>query len=619
MAQAVPTQYLATFDTDISANNAGDNNGSYAVTKEWNSQDSEGSATSGSMYVSVTWNNSPGGWQEIQIGFDQPGIDATKWLKVELDVKIDRTNSNVGPEGNYGALQPVCQSCDGTHGWVELAATTLNNVDGWQHVVADLSSFPYNLNRLVVRLGGRGGASVTNTIKYWVDSIKLTAAPVSPPTLGNLQPATPPGLVLLPCTSGQYQRVMLYPNPDALGSDFGWHSRATPATPVTYSFTLTDFPTVNDYAANIYLIPNAHMRDGNAGRTDIDWGCTNGLFFNITANTNNPATNWNVDVSVKTNMVSDGSNPNSQILSFDYPQLPVGTWTLRFDNNTDFTIIAPNGFTTNGSLTSDVADLVSGFSAGDSRVTVYFGTMPRTTTHIGVPSVYGRIQVQGVPSPVNDNFSSGVLDTTNLWRKLADYPAGVFVTTSDLKYYLSWNTPNDQGFTSLLVAGAVTGPYKEMGVDSSKWLLVNGTRRALIYKSAVNTALGGSEASAAFFRLIKREYTKLQVLLPGETAAPGTPTGKTGTPIPQPVGASFTITINAVDTDGYLMSNVTGELSFTSSDPIFGGPAFAAILAGGTATADVSFSTAGSQTITATSVADNTKTGTSSAVTVTSP
>ena len=51
----------------------------------------------------------------------------------------------------------------------------------------------------------------------------------------------------------------------------------------------------------------------------------------------------------------------------------------------------------------------------------------------------------------------------------------------------------------------------------------------------------------AFFRLVKRPFVKLQVLMPGETAAPYTTTGKTGTPDPQPIGVSFNITVNAVD------------------------------------------------------------------------
>src|SRR5262249_48278877 len=40
---------------------------------------------------------------------------------------------------------------------------------------------------------------------------------------------------------------------------------------------------------------------------------------------------------------------------------------------------------------------------------------------------------------------------------------------------------------------------------------------------------------------------KLQLLVPGETAAPGTATGKTGTPSGQTAGTAFNVTVNAVD------------------------------------------------------------------------
>src|SRR6185503_2491897 len=40
-------------------------------------------------------------------------------------------------------------------------------------------------------------------------------------------------------------------------------------------------------------------------------------------------------------------------------------------------------------------------------------------------------------------------------------------------------------------------------------------------------------------------FTKLQLLVPGETAAPGTSSGKTGTPSGQTVGSPFPVTVSA--------------------------------------------------------------------------
>src|SRR5437667_10542795 len=56
-------------------------------------------------------------------------------------------------------------------------------------------------------------------------------------------------------------------------------------------------------------------------------------------------------------------------------------------------------------------------------------------------------------------------------------------------------------------------------------------------------------------------FAKLLVLAPGETAAPGTTTGKTGTPTTQTAGAAFNVTVNAVDANWNLINtNEPGHL-----------------------------------------------------------
>ena len=60
-------------------------------------------------------------------------------------------------------------------------------------------------------------------------------------------------------------------------------------------------------------------------------------------------------------------------------------------------------------------------------------------------------------------------------------------------------------------------------------------------------------------------FAKLQILLPGETAAPGTATGKTGTPSAQTAGGSFNVTVNAVDANWNVVSS-TDTVGITSTD-----------------------------------------------------
>src|ERR1019366_6336970 len=101
-------------------------------------------------------------------------------------------------------------------------------------------------------------------------------------------------------------------------------------------------------------------------------------------------------------------------------------------------------------------------------------------------------------------------------------------------------------------------------------------------------------------------FTKLQLLMPGETAAPGTASGKTGTPLAQTAGTAFMVTVNAVDSNWNTVSS-THTVRMTSSDSAATLPTDAALVAG-TKTFSVTLNTAGSKTVTATDITDESKT-----------
>src|SRR5262249_7951404 len=106
-------------------------------------------------------------------------------------------------------------------------------------------------------------------------------------------------------------------------------------------------------------------------------------------------------------------------------------------------------------------------------------------------------------------------------------------------------------------------------------------------------------------------FVKLQLLAPGETAAPGTASGKTGTPTGQTAGTALTVTVNAVDANWNLVNSITDTAGITSSDTNAGLPANTA-LAGGSGSFSVTFKTAGSRTLTATDISDGSKTNNTS-------
>src|SRR2546426_3514810 len=95
-------------------------------------------------------------------------------------------------------------------------------------------------------------------------------------------------------------------------------------------------------------------------------------------------------------------------------------------------------------------------------------------------------------------------------------------------------------------------------------------------------------------------FTKLQLLVPGETAAPGTVSGKTGTPTAQTAGTPFTVTVNAVDPNWNVVSS-TDTVGITSSNGGATLPGNAALVAG-TKTFSVTLNTAGNWTVTASDI-----------------
>src|SRR5206468_2042499 len=92
----------------------------------------------------------------------------------------------------------------------------------------------------------------------------------------------------------------------------------------------------------------------------------------------------------------------------------------------------------------------------------------------------------------------------------------------------------------------------------------------------------------------------------GETAAPGSATGKTGTPTAQTAGSAFNVTVNAVDANWNPVSSGSGTVAITASDANAALPGSAALSAG-TQTFSVTLKSSGSATLTATDTFDGLK------------
>jgi hypothetical protein len=618
------------------------------ITNSWASDKNQTSgpppvsgAGSGALAFYSYWpgvpQNSGKGGQNLIIGafgggnpFDfSKTIDATKYESISFDLYVDPA-SPTNSAGNVCSLTVGFVLNNYSTYTVSNVIVPVSNMGTWVRYTCFInpSTAPtppgalaagpmFNINCY----GGQNANLFTNTIptKMWIDNYYLKLSPfVAPPpklatTIGNPLP----GLNLFSAqpASDQYQR-----NSVKLNQRFGtgWLGQGG----MSYSMTITNFPDGTKfpgYQAHLFLTT------GPGTASALDYNETNVIWFNVSANADNSA---NITLRYKinepfanTNMfgaeyigLDPTTNSSAGTLINLYASSVLGTFTLTFNDDTNVTITGPGGASANLTLRPEVA------APFTEPINVVVGGQPNQPANVGQDVVIASINVtnsgQGFPIVSEDFIADGSLNTVN-WSILTGEPNTVFVFPYDPgQRVVSWTTP-DTGF-ALEVATNLSAPINwtiVTGADSTQspalttWS-TGGARFALVPSSVL-------APNQDYFRLYAHKFTKLQVLLPGEIAAPGTPTGKSGTPDPQNAGTPFNVIVNAVDANwNPAIYNSDHNLHFTSTDTAATLPANTQLV-NGTVTVSVTLNTSGTWTITSSDVTDATKTSnTSSAVTI---
>ncbi len=138
-----------------------------------------------------------------------------------------------------------------------------------------------------------------------------------------------------------------------------------------------------------------------------------------------------------------------------------------------------------------------------------------------------------------------------------------------------------------------TRPREVSAVQRDPWKSLLVTSAVLLFQLLL-PALGHAQS-----------YSRLQVLLPGETEAPGTGSGKFGTPTAQTVGTPFTVRVRACDAAWNTVTSITDVVQLSSTDATATLPAPRS-LQSGVATFTVTITAIGSFTISARDQTDNT-------------
>jgi hypothetical protein len=188
-----------------------------------------------------------------------------------------------------------------------------------------------------------------------------------------------------------------------------------------------------------------------------------------------------------------------------------------------------------------------------------------------------------------------VVAVDNFFNPVRTVNDTVQLTTTDPNATLPANTALVNGTNTLPLTFKTAGLQLVTATD-----ITDGTKSANTDQASVSAG----------------PFAQLQALAPGETAVPGSPTGKTGTPIGQGAGSPFSMVVNSVDAN-WNPIGTNDTLHFTSTDPSATLPANAP-LTNGTGTFSVTLGTAGSTTITAADVTHPTiLAGTTTAISVT--
>ncbi len=330
------------------------------------------------------------------------------------------------------------------------------------------------------------------------------------------------------------------------------------------------------------LLPGETAAPGTAsGKTGAPTAQTAGSSFNVTVNAVDA--NWNPVNSTDTVAITS-SDSNAALPA--NAALVAGTKTLSVTPKTAASSTFTASDVTNGAMTANTSPATTVNAAAFSKLQIL---MPGESAAPGTASgKSGAASAQTAGS----SFTVTVNAVDANWNPVSSTDT-VGITSTDANATLPANTALVAGTKTLAVTAKTAGSATFTATD-----ITNGTMTA-------NTSPSTTINAGAF--------TKLQLLMPGETAAPGTASGKTGAPSAQTAGGAFTVTVNAVDANWNPVSS-TDTVGITSTDPNATLPANAALVAG-TKTFSITPKTAASSTFTASDISNGAMTANTSPAT----
>jgi hypothetical protein len=575
-------------------------------------------SNSGSLRYAVPFTGDSGD-QVMTFGtlHDQWGWDNTTVINVignyknlTLDFLLDPTTAPT-KNGNFGTLQIGLVSSD----WktIKLGDYPIpDTATSWTHIVMPIDQTLANLEKVTgYYIYMWSGGDYTSPLMFNVDNIYLEPStnepPPAPPTLAQAKAVS--GLNLIAAGTGPWDRQ----NVRTVNPVYSWIGKGS--SPVSYAFTVKSYPGTNNagFELHNYLVPAQY--DPATGTATIgagaspDWDQATCIFMDLQNQADGSAT-WTFRW--KTNTPGSNGTYFSDVLgTLNEPAGILGTWTLTFVNDTSVLMTSPSGLTAEFEFSADKTSAFMDSQGAALPLYYYVGVKPNDhPENFGLGAIVSNAKIAGVSAPIDTDFSKAASLDTNVWEFSVNNAGAAQPVPADALFWLNWTLP-DAGFVLQGSSVMASSGWSDLNIAP----LQTGLKKSVLITTGTMPA-----ASQGYFRMIKRAYAKLQVLMPGETSAPGTATGKTGKPDPQTVSVPFNVTVNAVDDTWHVITMAANdEIALTSSDDASGNVTLPANgnLVGGSRTFSVTVNAEGSFTFTATDATDTSKTAnTGSAVTL---
>jgi hypothetical protein len=450
---------------------------------------------SGSALWSIDWSANPPN-DQVMVTRRFPNsayLDLVNYTNLSFDIKFDSTSATDG-QGLFAKVELVWTPSK--DGWPSTSAGSQSfyttNTD-WVHVEIPINSAGNPALSSVTHIGlkiqqSATGAPLSGVSSFRMDNLMLhgRAAELPGPTMALAPVETPPGLMVVASGGGNgYRRRMIRTQDPVQGLPYySWLYQGD--KPVTYALTIASYPKDHFHLqSQIFLVPNGD------NQSSVDYFAPTVMALDIR---NLPDGTASGTLRYKTNHVNANASdyiPAILICSNGV----IGTWSLTFLNNTNVTVTAPNGASTNIFLPEEVA------LEFYDPLSVYFGNQQNGEANAGQAATYSRVKVTGIGiSPeIDDVFDRAELNpdpAAAKWRVVCDLPTCVFIVRPEHKYWLRWTIP-DSGFTIQSSPSLSPGSWNGDPALTNVINTASGNRMLIPQSSLPTSGMG-------FFRMIKQ-------------------------------------------------------------------------------------------------------------------